>query len=68
MTRRLNNSNSTVQVCYGPDNTQCKAVVDPGCYQVPTHSPVEVSIMAQDDQCEVVILDNFAALVVVNNH
>ena len=67
MTRRLNNSNSTVQVCYGPDNTQCKAVVDPGCYQVPTHSPVEVSMMAQD-QCEVVILDNFAALVVVNNH
>ena len=38
-------ANTIVQVCYGPDNTQCKAVVDPGCYQVPTHSPVEVSIM-----------------------
>ena len=31
-----------LQVCYGPGNSGCKAVVDPGCYQVPTHSPVEV--------------------------
>ena len=30
------------KVCYGPDNSGCKAVVDPGCYQVPTHSPVQV--------------------------
>jgi len=30
------------KVCYGPHNTDCKAVVDPGCYQVPTHSPVQV--------------------------
>merc|ERR1711976_273249 len=30
------------KVCYGPDNSDCKAVVDPGCYQVPTHSPVQV--------------------------
>lgn len=31
------------KICYGPDNTDCKAVVDPGCYSVPTHSPVQVS-------------------------
>ena len=23
-------------------DTTCKAVIDPGCYQVPTHTPVEV--------------------------
>jgi len=31
------------KICYGPENTDCKAVVDPGCYSVPTHSPVQVS-------------------------
>jgi len=31
------------KICYGPGNTDCKAVVDPGCYSVPTHSPVQVA-------------------------
>ena len=31
------------KVCYGPHNSDCKAVVDPGCYQVPTLSPVQVN-------------------------
>jgi len=31
------------KICYGPGNTDCKAVVDPGCYSVPTHSPVKVA-------------------------
>ena len=30
------------KVCQGAAQSDCKAVIDPGCYQVPTHTPVEV--------------------------
>ena len=30
------------KVCQGGAQSNCKAVIDPGCYQVPTHTPVDV--------------------------
>merc|ERR1711892_1488439 len=30
------------KVCQEAAQSDCKAVIDPGCYQVPTHTPVEV--------------------------
>ena len=30
------------KVCQGGGQSDCKAVIDPGCYQVPTHTPVDV--------------------------
>ena len=30
------------KVCPTSDPSDCKAVIDPGCYQVPTHTPIEV--------------------------
>ena len=39
------------KICYGPHNTDCKAVVDPACYQVPTLSPVQVKHCKTQTRC-----------------